>query len=99
MTQVDVRIFNTNTSRLLVETVALRPDGKFDRLGSYRISGVRGTGSEVKIAFVEPAGSMTGRLFPSGERQEYLHVIPLEPSTALFNVSQHRRYGKSIRLH
>ncbi|KAF9880789.1 methylitaconate delta2-delta3-isomerase [Colletotrichum karsti] len=63
---MDVRIFNTNTSKLIVETVYLDEDGNVEEDGDCLIPGVKGAGSEIKVAFVEPMGSMTGKLFPSG---------------------------------
>jgi len=33
---------------------------------------VKGFGSEVKVAFVDPAGSMTGKLFPTGKRRDII---------------------------
>ena len=42
--------------------------------GDYVIPGVKGTGSEIKVAFVDPAGSMTGKLFPTGRRNEMITV-------------------------
>jgi len=72
--QLDVRIFNTNTSRLIVDTVQVDEDGSFDEDGDFAIPGVKGTGSEVKVAFVDPAGSMTGTLFPTGRRCDTFHV-------------------------
>ncbi|TQN73000.1 putative isomerase YraM [Colletotrichum shisoi] len=71
---VDVRTFNTNTSKLIVETVHLDEDGNVEEDGDCLIPGVRGSGSEIKVAFVEPVGSMTGKLFPSGERSEKIVV-------------------------
>jgi 2-methylaconitate cis-trans-isomerase PrpF len=71
---VDVRIFNTNTSRLIVDTIEVGADGDFQEDGDYTIPGVKGTGSEVKVAFVDPAGSMTGKLFPTGRRTDSLVV-------------------------
>lgn len=71
---VDVRIFNTNTERLIVETVEIDEDGCVVEDGSFRIPGVKGPGSEIKVAFVEPAGSMTGKLFPSGRRAESMQI-------------------------
>ncbi|KAK2015273.1 DUF453-domain-containing protein [Colletotrichum eremochloae] len=71
---VDVRIFNTNTSKLIVETVAVDEDGNVEEDGDCLIPGVKGAGSEIKVAFVDPVGSMTGKLFPSGQRSEKIVV-------------------------
>jgi 2-methylaconitate cis-trans-isomerase PrpF len=72
---MDVRIYNTNTRRIVVETVALDASGDYDETGDYTIAGVSTPGSEVKCTFVEPIGSMTGKLFPSdGQQQQLLHV-------------------------
>ncbi|OHW93786.1 methylitaconate delta2-delta3-isomerase [Colletotrichum incanum] len=71
---VDVKIFNTNTSKLIVETVYVDEDGNVEEDGDCLIPGVKGSGSEIKVAFVEPVGSMTGKLFPSGERSERIVV-------------------------
>ncbi|KAK8025315.1 PrpF protein-domain-containing protein [Apiospora arundinis] len=71
---VDVRIFNTNTERIIVETVEVDEDGFVAEDGSYRIPGVKGPGSEIKVAFLDPAGSMTGKLFPTGKRSESIQV-------------------------
>lgn len=71
---LDVRIFNTNTSRIIVDTIQVDDDGSFLEDGDYAIPGVKGTGSEVKVAFVEPAGSMTGSLFPTGSRCDIIDV-------------------------
>ncbi|GAB1206359.1 hypothetical protein APSETT445_005044 [Aspergillus pseudonomiae] len=48
------------------------PDGKFCEDGDYRIDGVRGTASPIQMTFIKPGGSITGRLFPSGAKQEML---------------------------
>ncbi|OBT75152.1 hypothetical protein VF21_05486 [Pseudogymnoascus sp. 05NY08] len=83
-TEIEVSIFNTNTSRKIVETVQVGSDGKFCEGGNYRIGGVKGTASRIKVAFVDPAGSMTSKLFPTSHRQEEIHVssIPgMEPFT------------------
>jgi 2-methylaconitate cis-trans-isomerase PrpF len=69
-----VRIFNTNTGRLIVDTVALDESGYFEPNGDCRIGGFTGFGSRIDVSFVEPAGSMTGRLLPTGETDETLHI-------------------------
>lgn len=71
---VDVRIFNTNTSKLIVETVRIAEDGNVEEDGDCVIPGVKGPGSEIRVAFVDPVGSMTGKLFPSGKRSEKIVV-------------------------
>ncbi|KAK7186023.1 methylitaconate delta2-delta3-isomerase [Paraphaeosphaeria sporulosa] len=71
---LDVRIYNTNTSRVIHETIQVDEYGSFQEDGEYTIPGVKGTGSEIKVAFVDPAGSMTGKLFPSGRRTDTIVV-------------------------
>ncbi|VUC32376.1 unnamed protein product, partial [Clonostachys rosea] len=85
-TSIDVRIFNTNTSRLMIETLQLTEGGDFEENGDYVISGVKGSGSEVKIGFVDPAGSMTGQLFPTGRGNEQLVIRRTDGSEPMFTV-------------
>ncbi|KAH6680025.1 methylitaconate delta2-delta3-isomerase [Plectosphaerella plurivora] len=82
---VDVRILNTNTNKVIVETIAVDEDGEVIEDGDCHIPGVAAPGSAVKVAFVEPAGSMTGVMFPTGKLSETIHV---EDITAIddFNV-------------
>jgi 2-methylaconitate cis-trans-isomerase PrpF len=71
---LDVSIYNTNTGKRLVETVELDEEGQYFDEGEYLMPGTKTPGSEVKVAFVDPAGSMTGKLFPTGRRREMLQV-------------------------
>lgn len=57
-----------------METVEIDDGGEYKEDGDFMIPGVGSSGSEVKVAFVKPAGSMTGKLFPSGLRQQGLTV-------------------------
>ena len=66
----------------MVETVAVDEDGYFLEQGDYRIAGVMEPGTEIKVAFVDPAGSMTGRLLPTGNTED---VITVETPTAFSN--------------
>ncbi|KAF5671200.1 isomerase [Fusarium heterosporum] len=87
-TEINVRIFNTNTSRVIVETVQLDGQGNYREDGDYIIPGVKTAGSEVRCSFVDPAGSMAGSLFPSGQKQQWLNVDPsaLVPGLAPFQI-------------
>jgi 2-methylaconitate cis-trans-isomerase PrpF len=44
--EIDVRIFNTNTSRIFVETVELDRNGDFKQYGNLFIPSVKTSGSE-----------------------------------------------------
>lgn len=78
--QVDVCIFNTNTERTIVETIEIDDNGDFQEDGNYAMPGLQGiTGSEIKVAFVSPAGSMTGRLFPTGNPIDDLTIDTTSP--------------------
>ncbi len=64
-----VRIHQKNTNKLIVADVPVR-QGKFDPTGSYAIDGVPGAGSRVLLRFVDPAGAVTGKLFPTGNPRD-----------------------------
>lgn len=91
--EVTVSVYNTNTDVQLEETIAVDPaTGLFDPTGDYRISGVKGPGSLVKVKFVSPGGSMTGKTFPTGLRQQTVHVtdgvaVPFDVTASLVDVS------------
>lgn len=83
---LDVSIYNTNTGKRLIETVELDDEGHYFEEGEYLMPGVKTPGSEVKVAFLEPAGSMTGKLFPSGKRVERLQVTDPRNGVSPFEV-------------
>jgi methylitaconate Delta-isomerase len=60
-----VRIFNTNTKKMIVADVPVR-EGRVVTQGTYQINGVPGTGAEIKLHFVDPGGAITGKLLPTG---------------------------------
>lgn len=65
-----VRIHNTNTGKIIHSTFPLTEDGDFEPLGDFKIDGVSGTASQVKLDFVNPAGSRTGKLLPTGNKTD-----------------------------
>ena len=72
--EVSVRIFNTNTDKLIVTTFNVTKDGVYDPFGDYKIDGVPGTGSRITMSFVDPAGSKTGKALPTGNPVDTLEL-------------------------
>lgn len=68
-----VRIFNTNTKKVMVENVQT-PGGKITYEGDYAIAGVPGTAAPVKVMVVEPAGTVFPSLLPTGNAVDVLDV-------------------------
>ena len=68
-----VRIHQKNTNTLIVAEVPVK-GGKFNEAGDYAIDGVPGTGSRILLRFVNPAGAVTGKLFPTGNRRERFDI-------------------------
>lgn len=61
-----VRIFNTNTSKLLVAEVQVNESGEVVEEGETRIAGVPGSGSPILLDFGDCGGAATGMLLPTG---------------------------------
>jgi 2-methylaconitate cis-trans-isomerase PrpF len=77
----EVKIYQKNTDKLIVAEVPVK-DGRHDPAGDYAIHGIPGTGSKINLRFFEPGGSVTGRLFPTGNTIDTLD-IPQLGSTSL----------------
>ena len=76
-----VRIFNTNTKKIIRATFPL--DGERARYdGDLVIPGVAGSGAPVRLDFVEPGGAATGKLLPSGKVLDRLEVPGFGPIEA-----------------
>ena len=63
--EAEVRIFNTNTRKIIVSRFAVE-DGRPKVEGDFVNPGVAGTGSPIRLDFIEPGGAATGRLLPTG---------------------------------
>jgi 2-methylaconitate cis-trans-isomerase PrpF len=68
-----VRIHNTNT-RKIIHSHFLLEDGVAAVDGDLEIPGVAGSGSPVRLEFMEPGGATTGRLLPTGNAVDVLDV-------------------------
>lgn len=69
-----VRVLNTNTNKIIEEHVRVE-DGHAMVHGDEVIQGVPGTGSRIDMYFEDPAGSKTGKLFPTGQKKEVFDVL------------------------
>ncbi|HUT84292.1 MAG TPA: PrpF domain-containing protein [Thermodesulfobacteriota bacterium] len=68
-----VRIYNTNTKKILVAEVPVK-DGKAVVEGDYHIDGVPGTGAKIALDFAATAGTIKGTLLPTGKVREVLSI-------------------------
>ena len=60
-----VRIYQVNTDKIIHATFDVK-DGIASVEGDYSIAGVAGTGSKVRLDYLSPGGSGTGKLLPTG---------------------------------
>ncbi|ALC14116.1 2-methylaconitate cis-trans isomerase PrpF family protein [Sphingopyxis sp. 113P3] len=71
----EVRIHAVNTGQIIVARVPLRAGhARYD--GDLTIPGVSGSGAPIRLAFLDPDGSRTGRLLPSGHAVDMLRIAP-----------------------
>lgn len=68
-----IRIHQKNTNKLIIAEVPVK-EGRFDESGDYSISGVPGTHSRITLRFAAPGGSLTGKLFPTGNPTDHLEI-------------------------
>ncbi len=60
-----VRIHNTNTGKIIRARFPL-VGGKAAVRGDYVLQGVEGSGAAIRLDFLQPGGSVTGKIFPTG---------------------------------
>jgi len=65
--EVTVKIRNTNTGKLIDSTFEVI-GAQAAVVGDYKIDGVTGSGSKIKLDFKHPYGSKTGKVLPTGRR-------------------------------
>jgi len=70
----EVRIFNTNTAKVLVAHVPVL-SGRARIQGGLSIPGVPGTGAEIFMDYSATTGAKTGRVLPTGRTRDW---IPLD---------------------
>ena len=68
-----VRIYNTNTNKIIHSRFAMDGD-KAAVDGNFQIKGVAGTGAPVYLDFIDPGGAVTGSLLPTGNVTDVIDV-------------------------
>ncbi len=63
---------NLNTGVVVRATVPVDADGRARWQGDTVIDGVPGSGAPVATEYLDPGGSVTGKLFPTGSRRDVL---------------------------
>jgi 2-methylaconitate cis-trans-isomerase PrpF len=71
--QQTVRVFNTNTKKIYHATFTVK-GGLFAPAGDFEIPGVSGTGSRIRLDYLDPGGATSGKLLPSGSALDVLDV-------------------------
>lgn len=71
--QQTVRVYNTNTKKIYHATFEVA-DGVFQPAGGFEIPGVGGTGSRIRLDYLDPGGATSGKLLPSGNAMDELDV-------------------------
>lgn len=72
-TETEIRIHNTNTSKIIVARVPTR-NGRARVQGDFAIAGVPGTGAEIFLDYRMTAGAKTGKILPTGNRTDVLKL-------------------------
>ncbi len=74
MGETRVRIYNVNT-RSMIDAVVQTPDGCTEYEGDAHIDGVTGTGAPIRLNFLDAWGSVTGKVFPTGNRRDVIDGV------------------------
>jgi 2-methylaconitate cis-trans-isomerase PrpF len=76
--QATVRIYNTNTDKIIHSTFPVH-GGQAVEAGELSIPGVAGTGAPIRLDFLSPGGASSGRLLPTGNVVDRVDVPGLGP--------------------
>jgi len=68
-----IRIYQVNTDKIIHSTFNVK-DGKPEIEGDYSIAGVYGGSSKVRLDYLEPGGSGTGKLLPTGNVIDEINI-------------------------
>ncbi len=71
--EVTIKIYQVNTDKIIHSTFNVK-NGFANPDGDYKIAGVSGSGSKIRLDYLEPGGSGTGKLLPTGNVIDVVEV-------------------------
>lgn len=79
--ETELALYNVNTDTRVEQTVPVEA-GEPSIEGEYAIDGVPGSGAKIESRFIDPAGGVTGALFPTGRAIDEIEIDgkPIEVS-------------------
>lgn len=72
--ETTVRVFNVNT-RSRIDVTVMTPGRRVTYAGGTGIDGVAGTAAPIRLNFLDAWGSVTGALFPTGQRIDLIEGL------------------------
>lgn len=72
--RVELTLLNTNTGVSVEQSIPVHDDGTPRYDGDFEVNGLPGRGSRIRSRFLNPGGSETGSVFPTGSRVDTLEV-------------------------
>ena len=78
-------LWNANTRKRIIAEVPFQQSVM--EQGDFQIAGVPGTGAPVVIRFLEPAGTATGKLFPTGRTKDVIETSGGEFEVSIVDVT------------
>ena len=75
-------LFNSNTGKRIVASFGLDAHGQASVRGDYRLPGVAGSGAPIRLDFLQPGGTISGKLLPTGSAQDRLEIPGQTPVQA-----------------
>ena len=70
----NLTLYNENTNSTIEQSLSTTQDGSPQYEGDFTVYGVPGTGSPIRSRFVDPSGSVTNKLLPTGHTSEVISV-------------------------
>lgn len=72
--ETTVRVFNVNT-RSRIDVTVLTPERRVTYEGQAHVDGVAGTAAPIRLNFLDAWGSVTGSVFPTGQRIDLIDGV------------------------